>query len=52
MYFKFVYCPELNLTFNSIQEASEFTGDLKSKICCCCKGTRKTTNKHHWQYID
>ena len=47
-----VYCPELNLTFNSIQEASEFTGDLKSKICCCCKGTRKTTNKHHWQYID
>jgi group I intron endonuclease len=47
-----VYCPELNLTFDSIQEASDYTGDLKSKICCCCKGTRKTTNKHHWQYID
>lgn len=47
-----VYCPELNLTFNSIQEASDYTGDLKSKICCCCKGSRKTTNKHHWQYIN
>lgn len=47
-----VYCPELNVTFNSIQEASDYTGDLKSKICCCCKGSRKTTNKHHWQYIN
>lgn len=47
-----VYCPELNLTFNSIQEASDYTGDSKSKICCCCKGTRKTINKHHWKYID
>lgn len=47
-----VYCPELNLTFDSIQEASDYTGDSKSKICCCCKGTRKTTNKHHWKYIN
>lgn len=47
-----VYCPELNLTFNSLQEASRITGDLKSRICDCCKGSRRTTNKHHWRYID
>lgn len=49
---KKVHCPELNLTFESLQEASRVTGDLVSKICLCCKGQRKTTNKHHWYYID
>ena len=47
-----VYCVELDMTFNSLQEASRQTGDLASKICLCCKGERKTTNKHHWRYIE
>ena len=47
-----VYCVELDMIFDSLQEASRQTGDLASKICLCCKGERKTTNKHHWKYIE
>ena len=47
-----VYCVELDMTFNSLQEASRQTGDSASKICLCCKNERKTTNKHHWRYVE
>ena len=43
---KMVYCPELNLTFNSGKEASINTGVSYSNIMACINGGRKSAGKH------
>ena len=47
---KKVYCIELEQTFDSIQEAEEFTG--AKGIIKVCKGIRKTSGGYHWEYVD
>lgn len=39
-------------TFNSAKEAEFVTGALRSKICMCCKGQRKTAGGYKWRYTD
>lgn len=50
--FKKVRCVELNLLFNSLNEAAIFCG-LKdaSSISKCCKGKRETAAGYHWEYF-
>ena len=39
-------------TFDSAKEAESATGVLRSKICMCCKGQRKTAGGYKWRYTD
>ena len=38
--------------YGSAKEAEEATGALRSKICMCCKGKRKTAGGYKWEYTD
>lgn len=57
-----VYCPELNMTFNTVTDAANYI-NLKStsNISKCCSGSRKTAGSYSingnkakltWKYID
>lgn len=58
-----VYCVELNMTFESIQEASLYIintfekyknsrqTNMTSKISLCCRGLRKTAYGFVWKYL-
>ena len=46
-----VICIETGVIYNSIIEVERQLGILHSDICKCCKGTRDTAGKFHWQYI-
>lgn len=57
---KKVYCPELDMTFDTVAEAKKYVG-IKSGITQCCspKYNRVTAGKHpdtkeklHWVYVD
>ena len=39
-------------TFDSIEEAAEFSNTHKSKICNCCKYNRKAAGGYQWRYAD
>lgn len=39
-------------TFDSAKDAESETGALRSKICMCCKGNRKTAGGYKWRYTD
>jgi group I intron endonuclease len=39
-------------TYNSAKEAEENTKAIRSKICMCCKGQRKTAGGYKWEYTD
>lgn len=43
---------EIICIYNSAKEAEEATGALRSKICMCCKGLRKTAGGFCWEYTD
>lgn len=54
-----VYCPELNMYFSSIAEASSYTGVWHQNIDKCLSGERHTAGKHphtdarlHWLRIE
>ena len=47
---KAVYCPELEQTFVSVNEAARQTGADRNKVKECCKGGRNTTHGLHFQY--
>ena len=56
---KKVYCPELDMTFDTIKEAQQYIG-VTSGILQCCKFqfNRKTAGRHpvtneklHWRYV-
>ena len=47
---KTVRCVELDMVFNSIEEASKHTGADSSCIVKCCKGKQKTAAGYHWEY--
>lgn len=54
-----VYCPELNMTFQTICDAAKYSGAHKSNIQQCLKGKRKTAGKHylsgeplHWEKVE
>ena len=41
-----VYCPELNMTFQTISDAAKYTGAARSNIQQCLRGKRHTAGKH------
>ena len=43
---------ELVKTYNSITDAKRETGISDSKICCVCKGKRKSAGGFVWKYAD
>ena len=47
---KAVYCPELEQTFVSVNEAARQTGANRNKVKECCQGGRNTTHGFHFQY--
>ena len=53
-----VYCPELNMTFQTISDAAKYTGAGRSNIQQCLRGKRHTAGKHketnqklHWEKL-
>ena len=46
-----VHCIELDLVFNSTQEASEALKIPKTNIIKCCSKQRKTAGGYHWVYL-
>ena len=38
--------------YDSAKEAEQATSALRSKICMCCKGQRKTAGGYKWEYTD
>lgn len=54
-----VYCPELNMTFQTISDASKYTGAQCSNITKCLHGERHTAGRHkennqklHWIKVE
>ena len=43
---------EVIAVYNSAKEAEQKTGAIRSKICMCCKGKRKTAGGYKWEYTD
>ena len=48
---KRVLCVELNLTFDSVVDASKFISKSKSQVADCCLRPWTTAGGYHWQYI-
>lgn len=47
-----VYCPELEITFNSASEAARHIGiNSAAHILECCRGVRQTCQGMHWQFV-
>lgn len=49
---KKVYCIELNITFNTLKEASEKLNICRSSIGDCLHGRQKTAGGYHWKCIE
>lgn len=57
---KKVYCPELDMTFDTVKEAQNYVGITSGVIACCRKyGNRETAGRHpqtneklHWVYVN
>lgn len=49
---KKVKCIELNIIFESIQEATNYFKVLHSHISDCCNKKRSTWKNYHWEYVD
>jgi len=50
---KKVYCSDLNITFNSLEEAANyFHAPLKEHIARVCRGVRKSYKGHKLEYIN
>lgn len=47
-----VFCVELDCIFESLSEASNKTGCLKSGIVQCCKGKQNTCKGYHFKYAN
>lgn len=47
-----VYCYELDMEFNSIIEAAEYSGCTAGGISLCCQGVIKYTNFKRWCYLE
>lgn len=54
-----VYCPELDMCFQTISDAAKYTGAQRSNIKQCLKGERHTAGKHavtkeklHWGKVE
>lgn len=47
-----VQCIELNITFNSLPEASQYIGKSVTAVWACCHGKQKTLSGYHWKYVD
>ena len=47
-----VYCPELDMYFDTEKEASEYIGCSKSNISAVLTGRTKTAYKLHWYYAE
>lgn len=46
-----VFCVELDCIFDSLDEAYNKTGCLKSGIVQCCRGKQKTCKGYHFKYV-
>lgn len=49
---KKVKCIETGIVYVSIYQAAKSVNGNAHHICECCNGKRKTTNKHHWEYVE
>lgn len=49
---KKVLCIETNITYDSVQSASEAIQKDASSITKCCRGKQITCGGFHWQYVD
>lgn len=49
---KQVKCIELDMVYDSVAEAAEYTGAYTSNISACCRGRYKTAGGYHWEYVD
>ena len=47
-----VYCVELDMVFNTVIEASEYTGCNVTSISSVLTGNRKTAGGYHWLYAE
>lgn len=54
-----VYCPELDMTFQTIADAAKYTNTQRSNIQQCLRGKRhtagthkKTNQKLHWEKVE
>lgn len=49
---KKVRCIELDITFDSLDEAAEYVNGSKGNISSCALGKRQTCKGYHWEYVD
>ena len=47
-----VYCVELDKSFNTLTEASEYVGCAYTGISACCSKKRGTCGGYHWIYLE
>ena len=50
--FQFYFHGEFVQSYNSVPEASEVTGIIRSSIAKCCRGVYKNAGEYYWDYED
>ena len=50
-YRKKVYCPELNMIFESVIATSKFFNTEPTQISRVCRGIRKTYHSYHFEFV-
>ena len=47
-----IRCVQLDMVFDSFEEAAEYVGGRADWVKMCCKGQAKTHMKYRWEYVD
>ena len=48
---KQIRCVQLDMVFDSFEEAAEYVNGKADRIEMCCKGKAKTHQKYRWEYV-
>lgn len=46
-----IRCKELDMVFDSFEEAAKYVDGKADWVEMCCKGQKKTHKKYHWEYV-
>ena len=49
---KKVYCPDLDMMFNSVKDAANYVNGNRRSIANVCGGRGKTYKKMQWKYVN
>ena len=47
-----IRCVQLDMVFDSFEEAAEYVDGKADWVEMCCKGQKKTHKKYRWEYVD